>query len=262
MTKPECACVRLLVQIDFWSLLSVHVQKATSAVNKACLVLSPWREQQGKYFIKMHLKWSCQVDLRWNEVVWSLLRPSSGPFRRFDASSALFGCYQSIKAKLPADLRLHGSLRWSSNVPSSLRPDDGDPRQPTSDLWKRLSVPTDANLILQQEKLVARYPELLSSEAIPCDCGSMPCDSVYWVRTIPAMGQVQFLGRLNNANVFSHGKDVNAARFELKRKTKTSFLLRLINVTEEDTGVYSCVLKDRKGTHVWKSGILLLPGGL
>lgn len=118
------------------------------------------------------------------------------------------------------------------------------------------------NLILQQEKLVALYPQLLSTEAITCDSGNIPCDTVYWFRTIPATGQVQFLGKINNANVFSHGKGVDTARFDFKRKTRTSFLLKIINVTEEDTGVYSCVLKDRKAIEVWKSGILLLPGGL
>lgn len=125
-----------------------------------------------------------------------------------------------------------------------------------------LSVPTDVNLMLQQEKLVALYPDLLSNETIPCDCGNMQCDSVYWFRTIPAAGQVQYLGKLNNANVFSHGTGVNKARLEFKRKTKTSFSLKIKSVTEEDTGVYSCVLKDRKATEVWKSGVLLLPGGL
>lgn len=125
-----------------------------------------------------------------------------------------------------------------------------------------LSVPTDVNLKLQQEKLVALYPDLLSNETIPCDCGSMQCDSVYWFRTIPAAGQVQYLGKLNNANIFSPGTGVNTARFEFKRKTKTSFSLKINSVTEEDTGVYSCVLKDRKAKEVWKSGVLLLPGGL
>lgn len=155
-----------------------------------------------------------------------------------------------------------GPRRWRSKLPSSLRPGDGDPPQPTSDLWKRLSVPTDVNPVLQQEKLLARYPELLANETIPCDCGSLQCDSIYWFRTITASGQVQFLGTMNNANVFRHGKDVNKARFEFKRKTRSSFLLKLIKMTKEDTGLYSCVLKDRKGTEVWKSGILLLPGGL
>lgn len=128
--------------------------------------------------------------------------------------------------------------------------------------WKCLSVPTDPNIILSQEKVAALYPELLSNGTVPCDCRNVQCDSVYWFRTVFATGQVQFLGRLNNANIANYGDGVNTARFLFKRKTKTSFMLNIVNVTEEDTGIYSCVLTDRRNTEVWKSGILLLPGGL
>lgn len=41
-----------------------------------------------------------------------------------------------------------------------------------------------------------------------------------------------------------------------------SFALRIINVTEKDAGIYSCVLKDKKNTEMWKTGTLLQPGGL
>lgn len=117
------------------------------------------------------------------------------------------------------------------------------------------------NLILQQDQLLVLYPELHGNGTIACDCRSSQCDSVYWFRIIPATGQVQFLGKLNNANVFSPGNNVNGRHFESRRKTRTSFLLKIINVTEEDAGVYSCVLKERTAKEVWKSGILLLPGG-
>lgn len=69
------------------------------------------------------------------------------------------------------------------------------------------------------------------------------------------------MGKQNNANIFSHGTNVSKQRFEFKRKGRTTFLLRIVNVTEEDAGVYACVLRDRKGREWWKSGILLLPGG-
>lgn len=41
----------------------------------------------------------------------------------------------------------------------------------------------------------------------------------------------------------------------------TSFTLTVANVTKEDTGMYSCVLIDKKRNEEWKSGVLLLPGG-
>lgn len=69
------------------------------------------------------------------------------------------------------------------------------------------------------------------------------------------------MGKLNNAEVSSYGTNVSAARFEFKKKGKTSSLLRIVNVTEEDAGVYACVLRERKGREVWRSGTLLLPGG-
>lgn len=183
-----------------------------------------------------------------NEVFWPLRLASLASFQLLDASWGLSGRHQSITATLARVVVLE---RKRSQI------------MKTFDLWNGLSVPTDMTLILQQEKPMALYPKLFSTEAvIPCDCGNMQCDSVYWFRTLPASGQVQFLGKLNNANVASHVPSVKPAHFDLKRKTKTLFLLKIRNVTEEDTGVYSCVLKDRKTTEVWKSGILLLPGGL
>lgn len=128
--------------------------------------------------------------------------------------------------------------------------------------WNRLSVPTDPTVLLSQETQAALYPKLLSNGTVPCDCRNVQCDSVYWFRTVLATSQVQFLGRLNNADIPTYTDGVDKARFLFRRKTTTSFMLNIINVTEEDTGIYSCVLTDRKSTVVWKSGILLLPGGL
>lgn len=196
----------------------------------------------------------------------------SASLQRFDASSGLFAGRQSIKANLGGiSERTLVTMCCSSSFHRSQRGHRTRPvRMATpetqhsvfNDLFKCLSVPTDANLVLHQEKLGALYPELLSTKAIPCDCRNIQCDSVYWFRTVLATSQVQYLGRLNNANIPSHRKGVDASRFIFKRKANILFLLTIVNVTEEDMGIYSCVLTDRKGTEVWKSGILLLPGGL
>lgn len=127
--------------------------------------------------------------------------------------------------------------------------------------WKRLSVPADPKVILSQEKLAPLYPKLLSNAVVPCDCGNVQCDNVYWLRTVFATSQVQFLGRMTKAEVVTYGDGVDTTRFLFKMKTRTSFMLNISSVTEEDTGIYSCVLTDRRSP-VWKSGILLLPGGL
>lgn len=134
-----------------------------------------------------------------------------------------------------------------------------------SRIWQHLNCPSvssGSSLILDQEALNGLYPDLLSTAIVSCNCEKTNCDSVYWFRTIFANSTVQFLGRFNNADVSNHGTGVDASRFIFKRKNTVSFMLRIINVTKEDTGVYSCVLRDRKNTEVWKSGSLLLPGGL
>lgn len=134
-----------------------------------------------------------------------------------------------------------------------------------SQIWQHLNRPslsTGSSLILDQEALNGLYPELLSTAIVSCDCVNSYCDSVYWFRTVFANSTVQFLGKFNNADMSIHGNGVDASRFIFKRKNTMSFVLRIISVTKEDTGVYSCVLKDRKNTEVWKSGSLLLPGGL
>ncbi|XP_042358251.1 uncharacterized protein cd8b isoform X2 [Plectropomus leopardus] len=114
--------------------------------------------------------------------------------------------------------------------------------------------------ILQQDPINVLYPKILSTEIIECNCANITCDSVYWFRSISNHLKVEFLGRCNSADRVRYGANVDEARFSLHRKSGASFALRIINVTEEDTGIYSCVLKDRKNTEMWKPGILLRPG--
>lgn len=114
---------------------------------------------------------------------------------------------------------------------------------------------------LQQEALKVLYPKLLNSESIVCDCDDISCDAVYWFRITSGHTTLQFIGKYNNANRAIYGQNVDEKHFKFNRRNMGSFTLRIINVTEEDTGIYSCVLKDRK-TDIWKPGILLQPGGL
>ncbi|XP_076605346.1 T-cell surface glycoprotein CD8 beta chain [Chaetodon auriga] len=125
----------------------------------------------------------------------------------------------------------------------------------TVSLWT-----SGSSQILQQESVRILYPKIHSTETIDCECVNMSCESVYWFRSLPNPGKVQFLGRCNNANRAIHGTGVEEARFKLNRKNSQFFTLRIIGVTEEDTGMYSCVLKDRRNTEMWKPGVLLRPG--
>nr|QPF15739.1 Cd8b protein [Chaunax abei] len=114
--------------------------------------------------------------------------------------------------------------------------------------------------ILQQETVNVLYPKILSTEVINCDCVEISCDSVFWFRSNSNHRKLQFLGKVNNADRPTHGNGVEEARFRLYKKSSVSFSLQIVNVQEEDAGIYSCVLKDRKNTEMWKPGILLRPG--
>ncbi|XP_053724500.1 uncharacterized protein cd8b [Synchiropus splendidus] len=103
------------------------------------------------------------------------------------------------------------------------------------------------------------YPEILSSVSIECD-GSKNSDSVYWFHTSTHQRRVQFLVKSNNANRGSYGDKVDKSRYKINKRG-SAFTLRIINVTEDDAGVYSCVLKDLQNEEVWRpGGTLLRPG--
>ncbi|XP_010792041.1 uncharacterized protein cd8b [Notothenia coriiceps] len=112
---------------------------------------------------------------------------------------------------------------------------------------------------LLQEPLTVLYPTILSSPSIECDCANVDCDSVYWFRSISNNSKMEFIGQGNHADRMIHGNGVDETRFKLISKSKILFVLQIINLTEEDTGTYSCVLKKRNN-ETWKPGILLLPG--
>ncbi|XP_026163014.1 uncharacterized protein cd8b [Mastacembelus armatus] len=125
----------------------------------------------------------------------------------------------------------------------------------TASLWR-----AGASQILFQETVTVLYPKIMRPETIECECVNISCDTVYWFRSFPDQGKVQFLGRCNNADRVNYGNDVDITRFKFNKKGSSSFVLRILNVTEQDTGIYSCVLKDKRNTEVWKTGVLLRPG--
>ncbi|XP_026202750.1 T-cell surface glycoprotein CD8 beta chain [Anabas testudineus] len=129
--------------------------------------------------------------------------------------------------------------------------------------WTLLTVlqwTADGSSQILQTETVIVYPKIHSSETMECECINITCDSVYWFRTIPNEGSAKFLGRCNNAERVSHGTDVEQARFKLNKRGM-SFVLRIINVTHKDAGIYSCLLKDKNNREMWKPGFLLQPGG-
>ncbi|XP_067444104.1 T-cell surface glycoprotein CD8 beta chain [Thunnus thynnus] len=125
----------------------------------------------------------------------------------------------------------------------------------TVSLWTSGSCHT-----LRQEALKVVYPKIHSAENIECNCAGISCDSVYWFRSISNHNKVEFLGRYNNADRAHYADKDKEAQFKFTRGSSASFMLRINNVTGEDTGIYSCVLRNRTHHDMWKPGVLLLPG--
>ncbi|XP_034023018.1 uncharacterized protein cd8b [Thalassophryne amazonica] len=133
----------------------------------------------------------------------------------------------------------------------------------TSLLWTMLVVtlwtPGLSQILIQKPSKVL-YPPILSSEVIECDCGNSSCDFVLWFRSLLISNDLQFLGTCNNANRDTYTSVANTGQFKFSKKGSLSFVLRIVNVTEEDAGVYSCVLTSKRKDEMWNPGILLRPG--
>lgn len=111
-----------------------------------------------------------------------------------------------------------------------------------------------------EESITFRYADIRSNQTFDCDSHSSSCDLVYWFQSNPNDGTVQYIGNCNNANRAFYENGFKT-RFTISKRSSTSFILRIAYVTEEDTGIYSCVLTDKKNAEIWKAGFLLLPGG-
>ncbi|KAM7401763.1 hypothetical protein PAMP_017051 [Pampus punctatissimus] len=113
---------------------------------------------------------------------------------------------------------------------------------------------------LQQKTLNVLYPKINDTETIDCDCYNFSCDSVHWFRTVSNHSKIEYLGNYNKADRRNYADKEKEKLFKFSIKGGTSFSLRFISVTKEDTGIYSCILKDRKKNEMWRPGVLLLPG--
>uniref|UniRef100_A0A8C7MKV6 Ig-like domain-containing protein n=1 Tax=Oncorhynchus kisutch TaxID=8019 RepID=A0A8C7MKV6_ONCKI len=105
---------------------------------------------------------------------------------------------------------------------------------------------------------------LHNTEVLTCECSSRSCQTVFWFRTLHNNLDIQFLLSLNNAGRTSHEPSVDEHRFKASKRdggSKITFTLRLINISSEDAGLYTCMLQNQKENELWRPGVLLRPGG-
>ncbi|KAM4612667.1 uncharacterized protein cd8b [Polymixia lowei] len=129
----------------------------------------------------------------------------------------------------------------------------------TSLLWT-----SGSSQILSQETPATLYPKISESVTIFCDCSTDSCEAVYWFRYIFSNHSAQFLVSLNNAFRINFGEIPSSVETRLRasKRGSASFSLSITSVTDEDAGIYSCVLKNKnkKEDNLWKSIVLLRPG--
>ncbi|CAG5983413.1 unnamed protein product [Menidia menidia] len=113
---------------------------------------------------------------------------------------------------------------------------------------------------IQGDPVHVLYPAISSSESLDCECVNISCDTVFWFHTDPARGKLRFLAKCNRADRVQYG-DVNQTRYKFSRRGSSSFVLRIIGITEADAGIYSCILRDsRNDAEKFRPGFLLRPG--
>lgn len=83
-----------------------------------------------------------------------------------------------------------------------------------------------------------------------------------WFYTDPVNAKVRYIGRCNNAERTIFGDDKDSGRFKLTKRGSSTFVLRINEVTREDAGIYSCVVRDtRSQAEMYNPGTSLRPGG-
>lgn len=127
-----------------------------------------------------------------------------------------------------------------------------------------VSVLPGCSLILQQNSDIL-YPKLSSSGSklqLDCNCGDFSCQTVSWYRVVSGRNEMQYLGKVNQANRPTPGANISTTKFKFSMKSSSASTLTIFNLSKEDTGSYSCFLGGRRSDEVkWNSGVLLLPGG-
>uniref|UniRef100_A0A8C7HJS5 Cd8 beta n=1 Tax=Oncorhynchus kisutch TaxID=8019 RepID=A0A8C7HJS5_ONCKI len=130
-------------------------------------------------------------------------------------------------------------------------------------IWTMVCLMTTVSCQTLSESDFVRYPRINDTEVLTCECSSRSCQTVYWFRTLHNNLDFQFLLSLNNAGRTNHESSVDKHRFQASKRdggSKMTFTLRLINISSEDAGLYTCMLQNQKENELWRPGVLLRPG--
>ncbi|XP_024283699.1 uncharacterized protein LOC112254940 [Oncorhynchus tshawytscha] len=115
----------------------------------------------------------------------------------------------------------------------------------------------------RSESDFVHFPQINDTEVLTCECSSRSCQTVFWFPTLHNNLDFQFLLSLNNAGRTNHEASVDKHRFQASKRdggSKMTFTLRLINISSEDAGLYTCMLQNQKENELWRPGVLLRPG--
>lgn len=133
--------------------------------------------------------------------------------------------------------------------------------------WAAICFWTSVSSQSPEKTLLVRYPKISDSETLNCDCYGL-CDEVFWFRSgydINGSDIFQFLFLASKIDRVSYRPEMTATEkdhFKISARESGStvtFSLRIINVTEKDAGIYSCVFRNQN-LSLWRPGFQLRPG--
>lgn len=133
--------------------------------------------------------------------------------------------------------------------------------------WAAICFWTSVSSQFPEKMLLVRYPKISDNETLNCDCNNR-CDEVFWFRSgyeTNGSDIFQFLFHASKIERVSYRPGMSKTEIDhfkisvRESGTTVTFSLRIINVTEKDAGIYSCVFRNQN-LSLWRPGFQLRPG--